>query len=68
MTSASQHAWRPSPTGLQPHEVSGRYFEDCHEAEPIRQNNLHGGVAAHALDPDSASRLWQISAELLARR
>lgn len=44
-------------------DVSGRYFEDCNEALP----NVPGqrtGVAAHALDPTSASRLWDLSLEL----
>jgi NAD(P)-dependent dehydrogenase (short-subunit alcohol dehydrogenase family) len=31
--------------------IGGRYFEDCAEAEP----------AAHALDPDAAERLWDLS-------
>ncbi|MEU6789185.1 SDR family NAD(P)-dependent oxidoreductase [Nonomuraea angiospora] len=48
--------------------IGGRYFEDCDEAEPLRPDNPHGGVAAYALDPDQATRLWQISTELLARR
>jgi NAD(P)-dependent dehydrogenase (short-subunit alcohol dehydrogenase family) len=44
--------------------VGGRYFEDCNEAEP----NLPGtrrGVAAHALDPEVATRLWDVSIETL---
>jgi NAD(P)-dependent dehydrogenase (short-subunit alcohol dehydrogenase family) len=46
--------------------VTGRYFEDCNEAEP----NVPGsrrGVAAHALDPQAAERLWQVSLETLGR-
>jgi NAD(P)-dependent dehydrogenase (short-subunit alcohol dehydrogenase family) len=42
--------------------VGGRYFEDCNEALP----NVPGtrrGVAEHALDPEAAARLWQVSAE-----
>jgi NAD(P)-dependent dehydrogenase (short-subunit alcohol dehydrogenase family) len=42
--------------------IGGRYFEDCNEALP----NVPGtrrGVAAHALDPEAAARLWQVSAE-----
>jgi NAD(P)-dependent dehydrogenase (short-subunit alcohol dehydrogenase family) len=45
--------------------VGGRYFEDCNEAGP----NLPGtrrGVAAYALDPEAAARLWQVSVEALA--
>ncbi|MGV9385508.1 SDR family NAD(P)-dependent oxidoreductase [Nonomuraea sp. NPDC003707] len=46
--------------------VGGRYFEDCNEAEPLGPDNLHGGVAAYAQDPDQAARLWQVSTDLLA--
>jgi NAD(P)-dependent dehydrogenase (short-subunit alcohol dehydrogenase family) len=45
--------------------IGGRYFEDCNEALP----NVPGtrrGVAAHALDPEAAARLWQVSAEHLS--
>jgi NAD(P)-dependent dehydrogenase (short-subunit alcohol dehydrogenase family) len=46
--------------------VSGRYFEDCNEAEPLNPDNPHGGVADYALDPDNAARLWDVSVEALA--
>jgi len=42
--------------------IGGKYFEDCNEALP----NVPGtrrGVAAHALDPEAAARLWQVSTE-----
>jgi NAD(P)-dependent dehydrogenase (short-subunit alcohol dehydrogenase family) len=42
--------------------VTGRYFEDCNEAGPLRADNPHGGVADYALDPDNAARLWEVSA------
>lgn len=45
-----------------------RYFEDCNEAEPLRADSPHGGVAAYALDPGQAARLWQLSTESLAGR
>jgi NAD(P)-dependent dehydrogenase (short-subunit alcohol dehydrogenase family) len=45
--------------------VSGRYFEDCNEAEPNRPGSRRG-VAPHALDPEAAARLWQVSLEMLA--
>jgi NAD(P)-dependent dehydrogenase (short-subunit alcohol dehydrogenase family) len=45
--------------------VGGRYFEDCNEAEP-NQPGSRFGVAAWALDPEAASRLWQVSIEQLA--
>ncbi|MEV0069504.1 MULTISPECIES: SDR family NAD(P)-dependent oxidoreductase [unclassified Amycolatopsis] len=46
--------------------VGGRYFEDNNEAEPHVPPS-HDGVAAHALDPEVATLLWEVSLELLAR-
>jgi NAD(P)-dependent dehydrogenase (short-subunit alcohol dehydrogenase family) len=40
--------------------IGGRYFEDCNEAGP-NQPGSRRGVAAYALDPESAQRLWQVS-------
>jgi NAD(P)-dependent dehydrogenase (short-subunit alcohol dehydrogenase family) len=45
--------------------VGGRYFEDCNEAG-LNQPGTRRGVAAYALDPEAAERLWQVSAETLA--
>jgi NAD(P)-dependent dehydrogenase (short-subunit alcohol dehydrogenase family) len=45
--------------------VSGRYFEDCNEAGP-NQPGVRRGVAAYALDPEKAARLWQVSLNMLA--
>ncbi|GLW10729.1 oxidoreductase [Microtetraspora sp. NBRC 13810] len=45
--------------------VGGRYFEDCQEAEPY-EPGAWAGVAPHALDPEAAARLWQVSEETLA--
>ncbi|GAA5156118.1 SDR family NAD(P)-dependent oxidoreductase [Pseudonocardia eucalypti] len=45
--------------------IGGRYFEDCNEAEPTESNSARG-VAAYALDPEAAERLWQVSEETLA--
>jgi NAD(P)-dependent dehydrogenase (short-subunit alcohol dehydrogenase family) len=45
--------------------VGGRYFEDCAEARP----NVPGerrGVAPYALDPEAATRLWEVSVATLA--
>ena len=49
-------------------EVSGRYFEDCNEAQPIQQRPLDfsGGVAPYALDAENAERLWQVGLKLIA--
>jgi NAD(P)-dependent dehydrogenase (short-subunit alcohol dehydrogenase family) len=45
--------------------VGGRYFEDCNEAAPNRPGE-RTGVAAYALDPDAARRLWRESLRLTA--
>jgi NAD(P)-dependent dehydrogenase (short-subunit alcohol dehydrogenase family) len=45
--------------------VGGRYFEDCNEAE-IGALGARNGVAAYALDPEAATRLWQVSVRTLA--
>jgi NAD(P)-dependent dehydrogenase (short-subunit alcohol dehydrogenase family) len=55
--------------------VGGRYFEDCNEALPHASGDEGGnvpgasgdGVAAHALDPEAATRLWDVSLEMLDR-
>jgi NAD(P)-dependent dehydrogenase (short-subunit alcohol dehydrogenase family) len=51
--------------------VGGRYFEDCNEAKvvdpEVGQETQHG-VAAYALDPEAATRLWDVSAELIDQR
>ncbi|WP_052488680.1 SDR family NAD(P)-dependent oxidoreductase, partial [Streptomyces sp. 150FB] len=44
----------------------GRYFEDC--AEAVRHVGGNRGVADHALDPEAAARLWQVSLDTLAGR
>jgi NAD(P)-dependent dehydrogenase (short-subunit alcohol dehydrogenase family) len=45
--------------------AGGRYFEDCQEAGPNRPG-VRRGVAAYALDPEAAARLWRVSLETLA--
>jgi NAD(P)-dependent dehydrogenase (short-subunit alcohol dehydrogenase family) len=47
--------------------VGGRYFEDCGEALPNEGGSVISGVAAHALDPEAADRLWQVTEQTLAR-
>jgi NAD(P)-dependent dehydrogenase (short-subunit alcohol dehydrogenase family) len=47
--------------------IGGRYFEDCNEAavlDPVR-SDAGSGVAAYAVDPANAQRLWDLSLELL---
>ena len=46
--------------------IGGRYFEDGHEAEVVDQLDGVRGVLPHALDPDDARRLWDVSEQLLA--
>ncbi len=49
--------------------VGGRYFDDVAEApviDPATTAWGEPGVAAHALDPDRAERLWEISERLVA--
>lgn len=46
--------------------VTGRYFEDNQEATPIHAGE--GQVAAHALDPEAADRLWTYAATTVRAR
>ncbi len=45
--------------------VGGRYFQDCAEAPRHVPGGPPRGVAPHALDPEAAARLWQVSLDLL---
>jgi NAD(P)-dependent dehydrogenase (short-subunit alcohol dehydrogenase family) len=52
--------------------VTGRYFADCNEA-PIVEASFTGpprgfGVAPYALDGANASRLWELSLDLIGRK
>ncbi|WP_018504778.1 SDR family NAD(P)-dependent oxidoreductase [Parafrankia discariae] len=44
--------------------IGGRYFEDCNEALP-NTPGARGGVAAYALDPAAAARLWDVTVDTL---
>ncbi|MDG4808870.1 SDR family NAD(P)-dependent oxidoreductase [Micromonospora sp. WMMD1120] len=49
--------------------VSGRYFEDNQEAPVVPGGpDATGGVAAHAMDPVAADRLWAYAEQTLAAR
>ncbi|WP_330440706.1 SDR family NAD(P)-dependent oxidoreductase [Micromonospora sp. NBC_00821] len=49
--------------------VGGRYFDDNQEAEVVPGGpDATGGVAAHALDPAAADRLWAYAEKALASR
>jgi len=49
--------------------IGGRYFENCNEAEVIdpaaSEDEPSSGVAAYALEPDNARRLWDVSLDLI---
>ena len=45
--------------------VGGRYYEDCHEAAIVEQLDGISGVVRHALDPEAARRLWEVSERLV---
>ena len=41
--------------------VGGLYLEDCNQAVPWSQERAWNGVMPHALDPEAADRLWDLS-------
>ncbi len=44
------------------------YFEDCNEAEEVSGNEPEPrGVAASALDPGNAARLWDVSMAMVGQ-
>jgi NAD(P)-dependent dehydrogenase (short-subunit alcohol dehydrogenase family) len=43
---------------------TGRYFEDCQEAEVVTDLDAEKGVRPHAIDPEAAARLWDVSLDL----
>ncbi len=48
--------------------IGGRYFVDCNETQVVDHAFTDGsgsGVAAYALDPANAERLWDLSVEAL---
>jgi NAD(P)-dependent dehydrogenase (short-subunit alcohol dehydrogenase family) len=46
--------------------IGGRYFEDCNEALVVDSDpSSPFGVAPHALDPEAAARLWQVSVDAM---
>lgn len=48
--------------------VSGRYFDNCSEAENVseRSGDLPAGVATYALDTCNADRLWDMATAMIA--
>jgi NAD(P)-dependent dehydrogenase (short-subunit alcohol dehydrogenase family) len=45
--------------------VGGRYFEDCNEAVVDDGDASMRGVRSWALDPEAATRLWDVSLQML---
>ncbi|MGW5476222.1 SDR family NAD(P)-dependent oxidoreductase [Streptomyces sp. NPDC004008] len=46
--------------------VTGRYYEDCAQAEPVAgRDGAIAGVAPYALDRENADRLWSLSEQLI---
>jgi NAD(P)-dependent dehydrogenase (short-subunit alcohol dehydrogenase family) len=48
-------------------DVSGRYFEDCNEADSATAERPFAGVESYALDPGLADRLWDLSLRAVGR-
>jgi len=66
---ASRKTSRPSgeERAMRPEGIGGRYFDDCDEAPVVYERDAGAGargVAAYALDPDNAERLWEVSARM----
>ncbi|ATC23401.1 SDR family NAD(P)-dependent oxidoreductase [Caulobacter vibrioides] len=45
--------------------VGGLYLEDCNQALPWSKENPWTGVMPHALDPEAADRLWDLSVDIV---
>lgn len=56
---ASTSVW--AAVGPELEGVGGLYLEDCAQAEPWTKDMPWKGVLPHALDPESADRLWAMS-------
>lgn len=62
---AATSVW--AATAPQLERMGGVYCEDCDIASPTQHDAplaRYRGVDAHAVDPDSARRLWEDSAEM----
>ena len=58
---ASTSVW--AAVGAELEGIGGLYLEDCAQAGPWTEAMPWAGVMPHALDPDSAERLWALSVE-----
>ena len=61
---AATQAW--AATSRQLDGLGGVYLEDCEVAEVQPDSDLRVGVRDYAIDPEQATRLWALSAELTA--
>lgn len=59
---ASTSVW--AAVGPELEGVGGLYLENCAQAEPWTPEAPFVGVLPHALDPESAERLWDLSLEI----
>jgi NAD(P)-dependent dehydrogenase (short-subunit alcohol dehydrogenase family) len=60
---ASTSVWAATAPELE--NMGGLYLEDCAQAQPFSSELPRGkGVMAYALDPEAASRLWDVSERL----
>ncbi len=58
---ASTSVW--AAVGSELEGIGGLYLEDCAQAAPWSKDNPRGGVMPHALNAESAERLWAMSVE-----
>ena len=58
---ASTSVW--AAVGSELEGIGGLYLEDCAQAGPWTEAMPWAGVLPHALDPESADRLWALSVE-----
>ncbi|HWT52354.1 MAG TPA: oxidoreductase, partial [Caulobacter sp.] len=56
---AATSVW--AAVGAELEGVGGLYLEDCNQAVPWSQERPWAGVMPHALDPEAADRLWDLS-------
>ncbi len=58
---ASTSVWAATAPELE--GIGGLYLENCGQAPPFEKANPTIGVMPHALDPEAAERLWELSVE-----
>jgi NAD(P)-dependent dehydrogenase (short-subunit alcohol dehydrogenase family) len=60
---AATSVW--AAVGAELEGVGGLYLEDCNQALPWSKDSPWTGVMPHALDPDAADRLWDLSVDIV---